>query len=131
MHPLVRAATQAWLRDQARRGSRLVVLDIPLLFETGGQRFCDAVLVVSAPAFLQRQRALRRPGMDKRKLAAILARQVADRLRRRKADYLLPTGLGKAYAWRRLKAIVAEERRAPPGVWPPRRRYRGKGKAHA
>ncbi|MEO1193418.1 MAG: dephospho-CoA kinase [Pseudomonadota bacterium] len=124
LHPLVRAATQAWLRRQARQRHRLVVLDIPLLYETGGERLCDAVLVVSAPAFLQRQRALARPGMSPAKLEAILNRQVGDAERQRRCDYLVPTGLGRGFAFRRLRAALTAERQAGPGYWPSRRRRR-------
>jgi dephospho-CoA kinase len=78
LHPLVRRETLAFLQRQARRRRPLAVLDIPLLFETGGEAFCDYVVTVSAPAFLQRQRALARRGMTPAKLAAILARQTPD-----------------------------------------------------
>ncbi len=71
------------------------VLDIPLLYETGGAERCDAVIVVTAPAFLQRWRVLARPGMSEVRLAAILARQVPDYVRRREADFVVPSGLGK------------------------------------
>ncbi len=119
MHPLVRQATRRWLAVMARRRHRLVVLDIPLLYETGGERLCDAVLVVSAPAFLQRQRALSRRGMSEEKLAAILARQVKDEERRRRADYLILTGLGKGQARRRLGRLIARERCKDGRVWAP------------
>lgn len=114
LHPLVRAETRAFLKRQRRRGARLAVLDIPLLFETGGERLCDYVVVVSAPAFLQRQRALRRPGMTPQKLAAIRARQTPDAEKRRRADYVVPTGLGFGFALRHLKRaarLAADPRR--------------------
>lgn len=106
LHPLVRRDSEAFLRRQARRRRRLVVLDIPLLFETGAERRCDAVLVVSAPALVQATRVLRRPGMSRDKFAAVLAQQVPDAEKRRRADFVLPTGLSKGETLHRLKRIV-------------------------
>lgn len=106
LHPLVRRAETAFLKRHRRTGTRLVVLDIPLLFETGGDRRCDAVAVVSCPAFLQAQRVLRRPGMNPGKLAAIRAQQMPDGEKRRRADFVLPSGAGKAPVLRGLKRIV-------------------------
>lgn len=107
VHPLVRAREKAFLDRHRRAGRDLVALDIPLLFETGGEKRCDATLVVSAPALIQRQRALRRPGMTAEKLAAILARQMPDAEKRRRADHVVPSGLGRAVTWRALAAILA------------------------
>jgi dephospho-CoA kinase len=84
-----------------------------LLFETNGQRRCDAVAVVTAPAFLQEQRVMRRPGMSAAKLAAIRAQQMADVEKRRRADFVLPTGTGKLPVLRRLKRIVTVLRHTP------------------
>lgn len=106
VHPLVRRAETDFLKRQRRRRVRLVVLDIPLLFETGGQRRCDKVAVVSCPAFLQAQRVLRRPGMSVARLAAIRAQQMPDGEKRRRADFVLPTGAGKSPVLRGLKRIV-------------------------
>lgn len=106
LHPLVRRAETEFLRRHRRSGTRLVVLDIPLLFETGGQRRCDKVAVVTAPAFVQEQRVMRRPGMNAAKLAAIRAQQMPDGDKRRRADFVLPTGTGKLPVLRRLKRIV-------------------------
>ncbi len=128
MHPLVRRETRDWLGDMARRGEDLVVLDIPLLYESGSERLCDAVLVVSAPLFLQRQRALARSGMSEEKLAAILRRQVKDLERRRKADYVILTGVGRARALRQLRRILARERGRRGKVWTPRFGIRAKGR---
>lgn len=91
VHPLVAAEKARWLATQAAAGQRLVVLDIPLLYETGAEAECDAVAVVSAPAEAQRARALARPGMSEEKLAAILARQVPDAGKRRRADFVIDT----------------------------------------
>ena len=92
MHPLVRASQQRFLRRACRAGAGLVVLDVPLLLETGGDRRVDAVAVVWASPMLQAQRALRRPGMTPARLAAIRAEQLPDRIKRRRADYVIPTG---------------------------------------
>jgi dephospho-CoA kinase len=106
VHPLVRAAERRFLETHRRRGTRLVVLDIPLLFETGGERRCDAVAVVSCPAFLQAQRVLRRPAMTPERLAAILAKQMPDAEKRKRAHFVVPTGAGRAETLRHLRAIV-------------------------
>ncbi len=110
VHPLVRAAEGAFLRRARRQGQPLVVLDIPLLFETGGERRCDAVAVVSAPAFLQAQRVLRRPGMTPERLAQVLRTQMPDRLKRKRADVVIPTGLGRRPTLRALIILVGELR---------------------
>jgi dephospho-CoA kinase len=120
LHPLVRAEARAFLRRQARRRARLVVLDIPLLFETGGERLCDAVLVVTAPARVQAQRVLARPGMTPETFAAITAKQMPDAEKRRRADFLVPTGLGKAATLRRLRRILRLLDGVPGRVWPPK-----------
>lgn len=106
LHPLVRRAEADFLKIQRRRRAPLVVLDIPLLFETGGGARCDAVAVVSCPAFLQEQRVLRRPNMSRARLAAIRAQQMPDAEKRRRADWVVPTGAGRAAALRDLRRIV-------------------------
>lgn len=106
LHPLVRAEKRRFLGQHRRRRTPLVVLDIPLLFETQGEKDCDAVLVVSASALIQRQRVLARPGMSEATLRAILARQMPDSTKRRRADAVLPTGLGKAVAFRHLRRFL-------------------------
>jgi dephospho-CoA kinase len=106
LHPMVRAAEKRFLRHARAQRKRLAVLDIPLLFETGGERRCDYVLVVSAPALVQRQRLLWRPGMTEIRLAAILEKQMPDCEKRRRADFVIPTGLGRNLTLRRLGAIV-------------------------
>ena len=80
-------------------------------FETGGEQLCDVVIVVSAPVFIQRARVLRRPGMTEAKMQAILARQLPDAEKRRRADFVVQTGLTKAHALRQLSAIVRLLRR--------------------
>lgn len=106
LHPLVREDADRFLRRMAARRARLAVLDIPLLFESGGESRCDAVVVVSAPAFLQRARVLARPGMSEARLAAILAKQMPDGEKRLRADFVVPTGLGRRLTLRRLAEIV-------------------------
>ncbi|PRW61511.1 dephospho- kinase [Chlorella sorokiniana] len=93
VHPLVTAYKVRWLRQQAAARQTLVVLDIPLLFETGAESMCDAVAVVSCPAEVQRARALARPGMTEAKLEGLLARQVPDAEKRRRADFVIDTGV--------------------------------------
>jgi dephospho-CoA kinase len=93
IHPLVREAQWRFLRDQEAAGAPLAVLDIPLLFETGGHELMDATIVVSAPAEVQAARVLARPGMTAEKLAAIRARQMTDAEKRAHADFIVDTGL--------------------------------------
>lgn len=102
LHPMVRARQRLFLKAQRARRARVAVLDIPLLYETGQARRCDAVAVVWAPAFLQRARVLSRPGMSPERLQAILARQIPIRAKRRRADFAVPSGLGRAVTWRAL-----------------------------
>ena len=119
LHPLVQLAQRRFLRRAAARGDRLVVLDIPLLFEGNGERRCDATIVVSAPAFLQRARVLARKGMSAEKFAGILRQQMPDALKRRRATYVVPTGQGKAVTRAALKKIVRKLRGKRGKFWPP------------
>jgi dephospho-CoA kinase len=107
VHPLVRADEEGFLRQAALSGAALAVLDIPLLLETGGDLRCDAVLVVSAPAAMQRQRVLARPGMTEDRLAAILAKQMPDAEKRRRAHFIVDTGRGFASAEAQVRSILA------------------------
>lgn len=116
LHPRVRRAAKRFLAKHRLLRSPLVVLDIPLLYETGGDRNVDAVVVVSAPAFLQRRRVMARPGMDEERFAGILASQMPDREKRRRAEFVVETGLGKPYTFTRLKRIVSEIRAAQSGA---------------
>ncbi len=106
LHPLVRAEEQAFLARARRAGRRLAVLDIPLLLETGGERRVDDVIVVSAPAAVQRARLRRRGLMQPGELSAILARQMPDRERRRRADQVIPTGLSRYHGQRVLRRLL-------------------------
>lgn len=119
VHPLVFRKQRAFLRRAALAGEKLVVLDIPLLFEGMGERRVDATLVVSAPAFLQRRRVMARPGMTAEKLDGILRQQVPDALKRRKASIVIPTGMGLAPTRAALVRAVAELRALPGRFWPP------------
>lgn len=95
LHPMVGQRRRVFLRTQALRRARCVVLDIPLLLEAKSPPACDEILVVSAPRFLQRQRVLQRPSMTEEKFSAILARQMPDQKKRRLADAVVYSGLGK------------------------------------
>jgi dephospho-CoA kinase len=106
VHPLVRRVQEEFLKRAAARRENIVVLDVPLLFETDGDKVCDAVIVISAPRFLQQARVLTRGGMTKDKFDAVLARQISDQEKRRRADFVVPSGLGRAVTLRRLKEIV-------------------------
>jgi dephospho-CoA kinase len=128
VHPLVRQRQKAFLRRAALAGEKLVVLDIPLLFEGLGERRVDATLVVSAPAFLQRRRVMARPGMTAEKLDGILRQQVPDALKRRKASQVIPTGLGLAPTRLALAGAIARLKQRPGRFWPPnpwRERFTG------
>ena len=106
LHPLVRQARTRFLRRHRRNRTPVVVLDIPLLFETGSDRVCDLTVTVTAPAFLQRQRVLRRPGMTEARLQAILAAQMPDVLKRRRADIVIYNGLSRGETLRQLRRIL-------------------------
>jgi dephospho-CoA kinase len=119
VHPLVQRMQRAFLRRAALAGEKLVVLDIPLLFEGMGERRVDATLVVSAPAFLQRRRVMARPGMTAEKFEGILRQQVPDALKRRKASIVIPTGMGLAPTRAALGKAVTELRGLRGQFWPP------------
>ena len=120
LHPMVQAAQKDFLAGAARRGAKIAVLDIPLLFETHGERRVDATVVVSAPFAVQRARVLARPGMTAEKFAGILARQMPDAEKRRRADYVVPTGAGRLVTRRALQGIVRDVTSRPGRHWPPR-----------
>jgi len=106
LHPMVATEERRFLARSRARRVPLAVLDIPLLFETGAERRCDYVLVVSAPALVQRQRVMRRPGMTEIRLNAILRKQMPDYRKRQCSDFVVSTGLGRNVTLRRLKSIV-------------------------
>jgi dephospho-CoA kinase len=120
VHPLVRRAQRRFLARCCAAGRRLVVLDIPLLYETGGERLVDAVAVVSARAMLQAQRVLRRPGMSAGRLDAILRRQLPDTQKRRRADFVIRTDLDHRQAKVQIAAVIDAARARPGRAWPHR-----------
>src|SRR4051794_10772853 len=125
LHPMVRQAETRFVRQARARRDRLVVLDIPLLYETGAPERVDYVLVVSAPARVQRERVMRRPGMTESRFAGILGAQMPDREKRRRADFVVPTELGRGLTFRRLRrgrAGVRDEKSQPGGTRRRRRR---------
>ena len=124
LHPMVRDAQRQFLSANSRK--RLVVLDIPLLFEKGNERRCHAVLVVTTSRAIQRQRVLRRPGMTMQKFADILKNQMPDAEKRRRADFVVPTGIGFRSTLRRALRIA---KHLSHGRWP-RRRHAGNRARH-
>jgi dephospho-CoA kinase len=106
VHPLVRNAETRFLRNAAIAGDKVVVLDIPLLFETGGDSRVDATVVVSAPAEMQRARVLER-GVSLERLEALLARQMPDAEKRRRADFVVDSGQGIEHARDQVRQILA------------------------
>lgn len=118
LHPLVGRGRAAFMRRARALRTPVVVLDIPLLFETGGEKACDFVAVVSAPASVQRRRALRRPGMTPEKFEAILARQVPDKEKRRRADFVIPSGLGRRVTFQAIVRILGMLKSYRPNTRP-------------
>lgn len=106
IHPLVREEEEAFVAGCRKEGAGLAVIDVPLLLETGGESRCDAVLVVTAPAEVQRERVLARQGMTAEKLAAILSRQMPDAEKRRRAHFLVDTSRGLMAADRQVGSIL-------------------------
>jgi dephospho-CoA kinase len=106
VHPLVQEAERRLLAEAAANGERVAVLDIPLLFETGGDRRVDAVVVVSAPPEVQRARVLERPGMTIEKLESILSKQMPDAEKRRRADFVVDSSQGFESAHAQVRAIL-------------------------
>jgi dephospho-CoA kinase len=129
IHPMVEAGEKQFLELCRARRVPIVALDIPLLFESGSERRCDYVLVVSAPGLIQRQRVLRRPGMTESRLGAILKNQMPDCEKRQRADFVVPTGLSRKLSLQRLRAVVRSLRDGRSQIargarWPIRRRRR-------
>jgi dephospho-CoA kinase len=112
VHPLVRETQATFVRKHHAAGAPAVVLDIPLLFETGADQIVDAVIVVTAPAAMQRQRILARPGMTEEKLDQVLARQMPDAEKREKADFVINTEFGLEDARDQVRAVLAVLREA-------------------
>lgn len=116
VHPLVRAGERRFLARARRAGHKVAVLDIPLLFETGSDRRVDQVVVVSAPPDVQRARVKLRRGVTEAQARALIARQMPDAEKRKRADIVVRTGLSRHYAQRRLRGLIREMR--PKGIYP-------------
>ncbi len=113
VHPLVLQVRERFLADAEASGAKVAVLDIPLLYETGGDARCDAVVVVSAPADVQKTRAFERPGMTQSKFAAILAKQMPDVEKRARADFVVDTSQGFDAARAQVREILAQVSKMP------------------
>lgn len=112
VHPIVGRARAAVFEEAEAKGADMVILDVPLIYETGGEKNMHKVIVVSAPAEMQRQRVLAREGMTPERLDAILAQQVPDAEKRARADYVVDTGQGLEHAREQVQAIIADLRKA-------------------
>ncbi len=111
VHPMVREEEVRFREACEAAGNDIVLVDIPLLFETGRNGDVDAVVVVSAPADIQRERVMARPGMSEEKFSAILARQTPDAEKRRRADHVIDTGQGMEAARAQVRAVIAALRK--------------------
>lgn len=119
LHPLVRRNELKFLGRHARSRSLAVVLDVPLLFETGGERRCDAVAVVSAPYREQKRRVLRRQNMSPAKFENILTHQISDVVKRKRADFVIHSGLGRVRSLQDIANVVTVIRTMTGTHWPP------------
>jgi dephospho-CoA kinase len=108
VHPLVRRQEARFLAEAERKGAAVAVLDIPLLFETGAETRCDAVVAVTAPPEAQRARAFERPGMTEERFQAILAKQMPDADKRKRADFIVDSGHGFESARAQVRDILAK-----------------------
>jgi dephospho-CoA kinase len=108
IHPLVRDARANFIESRRRKGDKLLVLDIPLLFETGGDEEVDVIVVASAAPEIQRRRVLERPNMTAEKFEKLLSKQVPDAEKRRRADYIVHTDRGFDFARQEVRAILTE-----------------------
>lgn len=106
IHPLVRRREAEFVAAERAKGTDLVVLDIPLLFEVGGESRMDRIVVVSCAPEIQRERVLSRPGMTEEKFALILSRQVPDAEKRRRADFVIDTGRGLEAARKQVEEVI-------------------------
>lgn len=110
LHPIVQQSQQDFIKRQTRLERNIVVLDIPLLFETGAQSRVDYTICVTAPYHIQRRRVLSRPFMNAEKFEAILNAQMPDNLKTQLADFVVQTGMGMAHSYRQLNKIIKEVR---------------------
>jgi dephospho-CoA kinase len=121
LHPRARVLQYKFMRCAAKNRQNMIVLDIPLLFETKGDQFCDAVIVVSAPSFVQRSRVLARANMTEKKFIEICNRQLSDKEKRIRANYIIPTGLGKSVSLTYIKKIIKDVKTKNGYKWLPRK----------
>ena len=115
VHPMLGASRQKFLQDAEQSGAPVAVVDVPLLFETGGEKRVDAVVVVTTTAELQRERILSRPNMTEEKFAAILARQMPDAEKRKRAHFVVDTSHGLDPVRARIRDILTEAAKLSPG----------------
>jgi dephospho-CoA kinase len=115
VHPMLGASRQKFLRDAERSGAPVAVIDVPLLFETGGEKRVDAVVVVTTTAELQRKRILARPNMTEEKLQAILVRQMPDAEKRKRAHFVVDTSHGLDPVRARIRDILDQAAKMRPG----------------
>lgn len=113
LHPIVRRSQKRFIQKQHQLGQDIVVLDIPLLFETGAESRVDYTFVVSAPFHIQRRRVLSRPNMNEEKFTAILHSQMTDSEKKLRADFVISTGMGLAYTYRSLQKAMREIKETP------------------
>jgi dephospho-CoA kinase len=115
VHPMLGASRQKFLRDAERSGAPVAVVDVPLLYETGGEKRVDAVVVVTTSPEVQRERILARPNMTEEKLQAILARQMPDAEKRKRAHFLVDTSHGLDPVRAQLRDILTQAAKMTPG----------------
>lgn len=127
VHPLVGLVQQRFLEQAAAEKAELVVIDVPLLYETGGQKRVDCVVLVSAPYELQRERVLARPGMSEEKFQAILSKQVPDAQKRQQADFIIDSSQGLEPAMAQVAALLPQLKKIPAKVWQARQQQSTKG----
>lgn len=119
IHPMVWEAQETFLRDCSRNRYSIAALDIPLLFENGADKRCDLTAVVTAPEFLQKQRVLNRSGMTEEKYASIKSKQLSDQLKRKKADFIIDTGIGRRHTFNALSKIIFLSKQSKREIWRP------------
>jgi dephospho-CoA kinase len=115
VHPMLGASRLKFLQDAEASGAQVAVVDVPLLFETGGEKRVDAVVVVTTTPQIQRERILARPNMTSEKLVAILARQIPDAEKRKRAHFVVDTSHGLDPVRARIRDILAEAAKMTPG----------------
>jgi dephospho-CoA kinase len=116
VHPAVGRARTGWLKAEQKKGSKAVLFDIPLLFETGGDKKVDKTIVVSAPKEVQKQRVLSRPNMNEARFAHLLSCQMPDEEKRNRADFIIDTSKGLEDARRQVQSILRQiETQTPTG----------------